>query len=358
MQLAFITDLHFGIKNNSEIFLNNIRDYLYNEFIPEVKARNIETVVIGGDVFDSRNNLNVRTLNYAFDFFKKMEEEKLRVVVIAGNHDLYLSTSNDYTSLPFVENFKNVTLVKSGFQSIDIEGNKIMFMAWIPNIEKFISDTEILKKYPVACSTCIGHFPFIGFRMNKSSKIMDEGMPDTVLPAEIKTLISGHYHMRSEKTVGDRAIFYTGSPYQLTWADAEEDRGFTVFTFDKGQCVDHEYVNNKHCIRFVNLVYPNEFTEEQVKGNIINICVDYSEKFDEVKLDEYKNRIMKFSPAYKPEIQIVNQQESDFIEKLDEFSAKTTIDLINEYIDQANIENKDGIREEILGLYNQVKKEE
>ena len=35
-------------------------------------------------------------------------------------------------------------------------------------------------------------------------------------------VITGHYHHRSS----DGHVFYTGNPYEITWSDAGDSRGF------------------------------------------------------------------------------------------------------------------------------------
>lgn len=355
-QAAFITDLHFGVKNNSEIFLNNITNYLYNEFIPSLKEKKIEHVFIGGDVFDSRQAINVKTLNHAFDFFSALQQNGFKVVVISGNHDLYLSTSNEYTSLSFLSKFDNVTFVRTGLQQIKIDDTNIMFIPWISDREKFIAEEiNILTKYN-ACNVCIGHFEFMGFKMSKTSKVMDEGLPPATLTNIFKTVISGHYHTRSEKLMDNGSkVIYVGTPYQLTRADTGDSRGYCLFTFDKNQLVQYEFINNQRSIRFESITFPQEFTEDQIKNNVIDIYVNFAEKFDELKLEEYKARVEAMGPAFKPEIKLVNAESLNVSTELDGFAVKTTLDLINEFIDSIELDEKEKVRAEILSLYEQVK---
>jgi len=352
---AFITDLHFGIKGNSDIFLANASNYLNNEFIPYLKEHDITYIFIGGDIFDNRQSVNIKTFNYVLSFFNRLNTGNYKVVVIAGNHDLYLSTSNELTSLSFLNNFPNVTFICSDMLKVTIDNTNIMFVPWIPSITDFVDKPKDFSD----CNVCIGHFEFIGFKMNKTSKLMDDGIPDSVVSNNFNVIISGHYHMRNEKTlVNGSKVIYTGSPYQLTRADSGEDRGFCVLSFDNNKLIEYEFVNNKNCIKFESVVFPHPFDELQIKGNIIDIMVNYSEKFDEVKLDEYKNKIESFNPICKPEIRLINDDEIDIESEINGFATKTTVDLINDFVDEVSIEKKDEVRKEILDLYNTVRMEE
>jgi DNA repair exonuclease SbcCD nuclease subunit len=351
-KVAFITDLHFGVRGNSDVFLKNNQDYLYNEFIPYLKENAIEHVFIGGDIFDSRQSINIKTFNCVLNFFTKMREAKLKVVVIAGNHDLYLSTSNDLTSLAFLSNLPDVTFIKDGMQPVSIDENNIMFMPWISNTDKFLEDIKV--KYD--CKICIGHFDLAGFSMNKTSRMSDDGMPNAALTNIFKTVITGHFHTRSDRVMSNGArIVYVGSPYQLTRADTGEDRGFAVLTIDKNELVNLEFINNQKCIRFETVTFPQVFLESQIRGNIVDIMVNYAEKFDELKLDEYKASIEAFGPALKPEIRLIGGNDVNVATELQGFATKTTADLINDFIDEVNIEKKEEVRKEIIDLYNQVK---
>lgn len=351
IKAAFITDLHFGIRGNSDVFLKNIQDYMYNEFIPYLKENEIEHVFIGGDIFDSRQSVNIKTFNYVLDFFAKLREAKLKVVVIAGNHDLYLTTSNDLTSLAFLSNLPDVTFIREGTQILTFDGTNIMFVPWISNQEEFIKNLRV----PADCSICIGHFQLMGYNVNKATKMTNDGMPDTALTTMFKTVITGHYHTRSDGKVGNSRVVYVGSPCQLTRADSGEDRGFAVLTLDNNEVTDIEFVNNQRCIRFDSVIFPQVFTESQIRGNIIDIMVNYAEKFDELKLDEYKSKIEAFGPAIKPEIRLIGSTQINMASELSGFATKTTADLINDFIEEAQIEKKEEVRKEILDLYNTVK---
>ena len=331
IKAAFITDLHFGVRGNSDVFLKNIQDYLYNEFIPYLKENSIEHVFIGGDIFDSRQSINIKTFNFVLDFFCKMRESKLKIVVIAGNHDLYLSTSNDLTSLAFLSNLPDVTFIKDTMKPVVVGDTSILFVPWISNTETFTMNLSIPEMYK-DCNICIGHFDLAGFNMNKTSKMNDEGMPAAILTNLFKIVLSGHFHTRSDKTAANGSrIVYVGSPYQLTRADSGEDRGFAVLSLDGNKLVDLEFVNNKNCIRFESVIFPQVFVESQIRGNIVDIMVNYAEKFDELKLEEYKTKIESFCPAFKPEIRLVGSNEINIKTELSGFAAKTTADLINDF---------------------------
>jgi hypothetical protein len=249
-----------------------------------------------------------------------------------------------------------VTFVRTGLQRVKIDGTNIMFIPWVSDKEKFISEEiNLLTKYN-DCNVCIGHFELMGFRMSKTSKIIDEGLPPATLTNIFKTIISGHYHTRNEKLMDNGSkVIYVGSPYQITRADTGDSRGYCILTFDNNELTKYEFIDTKKSIRFESITFPQEFTEEQIKNNVIDIYVNFAEKFDELKLEEYKNRVESMGPAFKPEIKLINADTLNMTTELDGFAVKTTLDLINEFIDSIELDEKEKVRTEIISLYEQVK---
>ena len=60
-----ITDTHFGVRSNSREWMDIIDDYFKNTFIPLLKKESKpgDVLVHCGDVFDSRQSINLYVLN-------------------------------------------------------------------------------------------------------------------------------------------------------------------------------------------------------------------------------------------------------------------------------------------------------
>ena len=63
MKIALITDTHFGVRNDSQIFQKYFDMFLENVFFPELDKRNIKTLIHLGDLVDRRKYINYVTLN-------------------------------------------------------------------------------------------------------------------------------------------------------------------------------------------------------------------------------------------------------------------------------------------------------
>ena len=78
MKIALLGDPHFGIKNDSEAFLNYYREFYENIFFPTLIERNINSVIIMGDTFDRRKHTNHVTLKSAKDILF----DKLNIILL------------------------------------------------------------------------------------------------------------------------------------------------------------------------------------------------------------------------------------------------------------------------------------
>ena len=97
-------------------------------------------------------------------------------------------------------------------------------------------------------------------------------------------VISGHYHHRSTKN----NITYCGTPYELTWSDYDDQKGFHVFDTTKR---DVKFMKNPNSI-YVK-IYWND-TDETVDANVLLNHVkehpeEFSDKFIKIIVKQKKN---------------------------------------------------------------------
>src|SRR5688572_12707204 len=111
-KIALISDIHFGCRNNSEQYLEMIRKFFTETLNKVITERNITDVRILGDLFDCRNNINVRTLNVVLEVFEWFELNNPTVIftIFPGNHDVYYRNKNDVNSMKVLRKHKNIVL--------------------------------------------------------------------------------------------------------------------------------------------------------------------------------------------------------------------------------------------------------
>jgi len=91
-RLWIITDTHLGIRNSSEEWIQIMRKYFFEWFIPKVKKeyKPGDVLLHLGDVYDSRQSINLKVLNLCVEIFGELSKVfEDGVYVIIGNHDIY-----------------------------------------------------------------------------------------------------------------------------------------------------------------------------------------------------------------------------------------------------------------------------
>ena len=68
-KVCLITDLHFGVRKNSEVYFDSQKNFLTNQLIPYLKENDITKIFFLGDIFDNRNNINTKVQNDVFHLF-------------------------------------------------------------------------------------------------------------------------------------------------------------------------------------------------------------------------------------------------------------------------------------------------
>ncbi len=85
---AFFTDIHFGLKSNSEAHNTDCQDFVA-WMCADAKARGCETCFFLGDFHHNRNSINVVTLRYSLRAVELLNASFDQVFFLTGNHDHY-----------------------------------------------------------------------------------------------------------------------------------------------------------------------------------------------------------------------------------------------------------------------------
>jgi len=348
MKMALIADPHFGVKKSSKVFLESQLKFFYEELIPYLKDNNISEISFLGDLFDTRNTLNIYMKKCVFDLFEHFEKEGFTIRIFPGNHDIYFKTTTKIHSLNFLKKFKNL-IVYEDVELLELENRKLLYVPWQISNEDFIK--RVANKN-IHCDVCLGHFDIKGILMNKTT-VSENGLDTKIFHKNYTLTFSGHYHQRSVTKGRGNEIVMIGSPYQLTRNDKGEDRGFSVLDLET---LKYEFINSTKTIKFIDLKFPEPFTEELIRGNVVDVTVDYDiGKTDDKRIQTYIQEIEKFDPAYPPNVFI---NHNLFAKDDLEYDVKSVAELIKEYIDNLEIENKQAVYEIISELYTKAKGEQ
>ena len=346
MKIALISDLHFGVKKSNEIFFASQKRFFVEQMIPHLKSNGIKDLFILGDLLDNRNHVNVSTMNEVYNLFKN-DLADFDIRIFPGNHDIYYKTSIDTNSILFLSSLPNVTLIgdiELDKKVLEATGKKILMVPW--QVDEAAFAQRVASKN-LGCDYCFGHFELSGFAMNQYS-VCEGGLNPEVMLDNFDRTFTGHFHKRSMRERNGKFIQYIGSPFHITRNDIGDERGFTVIDLDNDT---QEFVQNTKSIKYIEISFPEVFTKEQIKGNIVDVRVKYNEDYDETLVHHYMRIVEKYGPIYPPTVKIENLM---FANAEQEFQGVQTIDeLIKEYVGSLQLPNKNTILENIMNLYRQ-----
>ena len=345
MKVAIITDQHFGARNDSIAFLDFFEKFYEQTFFPNLDANNITTVLVLGDTFDRRKYVNFYALDRAKKmFFDKLEERGIRVHMLAGNHDTYYKNTNEVNSpdLLLVE-YGNIDVISKP-ETIVIDGTSICMMPWICP-ENYQESLDHIKN--TKAEICMGHFEIAGFAMYRGMESHDGLAKETFEKFDL--VFSGHYHHRSS----DKHIHYLGNPYELTWQDYNDPRGFHLFDLDTREL---EFICNPY--RMFERIEYNDKDQEPIDLDALELEQKYVKLVVVNKTDFYKfdKFIQKLYNKGCHEIKIIeDMSEFQDGEIGEEINLEDTLSVLSHYVDSIETDvDKEQIKTYMRTLYTEA----
>jgi DNA repair exonuclease SbcCD nuclease subunit len=349
MKVAIITDQHFGARNDSIAFLDFYEKFYENTFFPTIDSAGITTVLVLGDTFDRRKYVNFYALDRAKRmFFDKLAERNITVHMLAGNHDTYYKNTNEVNSPDLLlREYDNINVIDTP-QTIHLKyedtSYDVCMMPWICPVNYANSMAEIKN---TSAEICMGHFEISGFAMYRGME-SHEGL-DPTLFQKFDLAFSGHYHHRSTK--GN--ITYLGNPYELTWQDYNDPRGFHIFDLSDRSL---QFVENPYTM-FERFEYddtgfdPDGIDTSFAESKYVKVVV--VNKTDLYKFDKFMARVYNNNPY---EVKII-EDFSEFNEGTvsAEIDLEDTMDVLNNYIDSIQTDSdKEKIKTYLKSLYTEA----
>jgi DNA repair exonuclease SbcCD nuclease subunit len=276
MKVAILGDTHFGMRNDSAVFNELARKFYTETFFPYLEQHDIKTVVQLGDLFDRRKYINFNTLASAKEyFFDPMSKYELHVLV--GNHDIFYRNTLKVNSPQLLLNSYRNIYVHDCPVELDLDGFQIDIIPWIceeneKEVTEFVENSK--------SDWCFGHFELQGFEMDRGNYCY-HGMEASYL-SKYEQVLSGHFHHRSSRD----NILYTGVPYQMTWADWDDPKGFHVLDTETREL---DFIRNPHEI-YVKIFYndDNLYFDEVQEGDYSA----YTGKYVKVIVDKKNNSFL------------------------------------------------------------------
>lgn len=254
-KIAIIGDTHFGRKSEHPLIkmhIKNGQSAFFDYVVDELNKRDIKTVLFTGDIHDTRQQINVEALVTT----KRLLQTKMKdfdVHIILGNHDMYYENSYETTSLELFEDIPNVTVYRNSVQQKNFLNKTWYIFPWViqEKEEKMATFLQKMASKPADARENIvlfGHFEMFGIQM-EGNNISTFGLDPNLFLNASNLVISGHYHGISETVKTDSKLLYVGTPYPLTFANANQKHGIWILDEE----MNFEFIENTISPTFVDI---------------------------------------------------------------------------------------------------------
>ena len=347
MKVAIINDTHCGIRNSSDIFLDNAEKFYTDVFFPTLLERGIRHIIHLGDYFDHRKFINFRALNRnRHVFLERLRQEQITMDIIAGNHDTYYKNTNDLNSLKeLLGHYMNEVHIIHEPTVMEYGSLKMGMIPWICS-ENYEKSMEFIKN--AKCDWIGGHFEFAGFNVMRGV-VAPHGL-DHKLLSRFERVLSGHFHTKSQQD----NVTYLGTQMEFFWSDANDPKFFHILDTETREL---EAIRNPYTL-FQKIVYNDEETDYN-KYNVTDLDGKY------VKVVVVNKKDIFTFDRFIDRIQNRKIHDLKIAENFDEFigdnvedesvSIEDTTELLDTYIDAVETDlDKDRLKVSMRNLMTEA----
>jgi DNA repair exonuclease SbcCD nuclease subunit len=234
---AIFSDLHAGVRGDNQTVLDHQRQFFEDVFFPYLDAHpDITKVFMLGDLMDDRRYGTYSTLNAWKEFFFRQIQirPRLQVRLWVGNHDMpYRDSLRAHALRQVVPDLPQIRVVDLP-QVMTVDGRDILALPWLC-AENEAFALKLVEDHPAAL--VMGHLELKDFDLYRG-QTQKTGLDKAIFSA-YDLVLSGHYHHASRQA----NVQYVGAPYELTWSDAYDPRGFWVMD---SETLAMEFIQNPH----------------------------------------------------------------------------------------------------------------
>jgi len=327
MKIALITDTHFGARNDNAAFLDYFEKFYEEIFFPHLDAEGINTIIHLGDIVDRRKYISYVTLRRMKDMFiDQCEKRNIDLHVIIGNHDVPYKNTNEINSMKELFGGSHVKYYWKP-ETVFFDDFRILLMPWI-NAQNFDEAMDAINN--TIASHCFGHLDITGAMMDRGNK-NEHGMSHKYFD-KFELVCSGHFHHKNKYS----NIQYLGCPYEMTWIDYQDPKGFHVFDTATREL---EFVRNPYSM-FHKVFYNDDGKDfEEIRNFDASMYENTFVKVIKMNCDNpywfdvFMDKIVKANPI---NIQVVDDNLNLNLESAEDLvdEAEDTITIMSNYIQQ------------------------
>jgi DNA repair exonuclease SbcCD nuclease subunit len=342
VKFAILGDTHLGARSASSHFSKHFNRFFAEVFYPYLIKNGIQEVIQLGDFFDDRTKLSVKAYNECkAAWLHPLATNGIHMHILVGNHDSLHKNSIKVNTPELIlqQEFRNSVSIYSQPAVLDLSGTTISMIPWICD-----ENREAVFEFFRSNRTdlCCGHFEIDGFDMQRGVP-GHGGLPRDIFD-KFEATFSGHYHTQSYDDL--TRIRYVGTPYEITFADANDPRGFYAFDTETRSV---EFIANPFTM-FERVVYNEGWSGDtsSMAGKIVKLVVE--KKSDLYQFDRFVDSL-KLAGTYELQI-IENFADIANAEIEGEVKLEDSRAIIENYIDGLTTAvDKRRLKEYVQGLY-------
>lgn len=337
MKFVAMGDIHLKEWKDNEVTVMGIPKKL-NEILTTfinmcdyAIENNIETVILPGDINDTKNVLSVK----AFSLFRRILEEysDLQFYIIPGNHDITSQTFAEVDIKILKKELKDQIFISavdllSGAPNVHIISEPFTLdnIDFIPFSASLINDINEAEGNDIL----ISHFSLSGCKLS-TGLTHEHGQLSANALKKWNLKILGDIHLPQELPGN---IWYTGSPIPLTRAECNEEKRFLVVDSETLQV---ESVPTEGYRKYIEVLIKDDSDIELIKT-----------KIEESRISGDKLVIKNFTKNINKEITNILTEDESVIDLYQEDSISrginSSMDLKNQlekYLEISNIAEED-----------------
>jgi DNA repair exonuclease SbcCD nuclease subunit len=344
-RVAIITDTHFGARSDSMVFHDYFMRFYDNILFPWMIENEVKYLLHLGDFTDRRKYINYFTLNRVRkQFVSRLKEHGIKMIVTVGNHDTFFKNTNEVNSMQELFSETGEIVILTEPEEVMFDNTKVLLVPWINEANQDRS-LEVIKSSDALA--VMGHLEIAGFTMTRGQK--SEHGWDKDLFTRFDLVCSGHYHHKSS----DGKIHYLGAPYEMTFADTNDPRGFHIWDTKENTV---EFKQNPYKM-FHRIYYDDKDKElgtllrkltDKYTGTYVKVIVHT--KTDPYKFDKYLEKLFSLNPAdvkIEEDLSLEGRDDEIHVDM-----AEDTLTILGKYVDGLDLEtDKEKLKAELRLLY-------
>jgi DNA repair exonuclease SbcCD nuclease subunit len=193
----------------------------------------ISTVIVLGDLFHDRENLNIRVINEVYDFFHETKHTYNQTwICFPGNHDMFLKNSWELNSL---RPMRNVLTVIEDIKLLKINDHRFWILPFIHYESVFMKALAEIEEHWEANDVLLTHIGINGATFNECFLLKNWDIVNFE-SSKFDRIYAGHFHCHQQ--VNSNA-WYPGSPIPFRFDEGVVDHGFFLYDMEAR---NHEFI--------------------------------------------------------------------------------------------------------------------